>query len=67
MGLGFGAGNSGELAALAFFDEIVAPAAVRFKPDLILVRQERPHDNALQASSRSGLRHCAPQLSCSLV
>eukprot|EP00884_Botryococcus_braunii_P010038 jgi/Botrbrau1/19035/Bobra.0100s0063.1 len=30
-------GNAGDSAALAFFDEVVAPAAVRFRPDIILV------------------------------
>ena len=32
------AGDSGDAAMMAVFEEIVAPAAARFQPDIILVR-----------------------------
>lgn len=35
------AGDSGDSSMLDVFDEIVGPAAQRFKPDIILVRSQR--------------------------
>ena len=35
---GIGAGDAGDAAMAAAFDEVIGPAAERFQPDIILVR-----------------------------
>lgn len=49
--MGWCAGDSGASAIKTAFEEVVAPAAHRFAPDIILVRYSKP-------KSKVGYQHC---------